>query len=255
MGPSGVGKTETLRRTEPALRDRRYFQEDLSFFLDEAFMAPPERQAFHERLAYRRLCETFAQTRYLAARSARAAYLLSVLNADLAMVSQEYPKGFFVHDGLCHNFGSVLLEMLREGDRNAENLVRSRNYVFLLAEETGTVVRNILKRREAMPGFRTNNFPTLSAADLETMSRDTNRVARELAKRFADLSANVLVLSAGDGWELNGDSILRFEQDLLAHAGRKPHGRDPAVGKQGGLETESAGHGRRTGSAVRRGTA
>lgn len=229
MGPSGVGKTETLRRTEAALQERWFLQEDISHFLDEAWMAPPERQAFYERLVHRRLSEAFAQSRHLAERSRRAAYLLSVLNADLAMVSREYPKGFFIHDGLCHNFGSVLLEMLREGDAEAEELVRSRNYVFILAEEAKTVVRNILKRREAMPGFRTNNFPTLSPSDLETMSRRTDRVARELAHRFTDLSAKVLVLSAEDGWERNGERILRFEQQMLAGGGGADRGQKPVA--------------------------
>lgn len=225
MGPSGVGKTETLRRAEPALKDRWFLQEDIGFFLDEAFAAPPARQAFYERLARRRLAEAFAQSRHLAERSRRAAYLLSVLNTELAMVARDYPRGFFVHDGLSHNFASVLREMLREGDRQAEDLVRSRSYVFILAEEAETVVRNILKRREARPGFRTNNFPTLSPSDLETMSRRTDRAARDLAKRFEDLSANVLVLSAEDGWDRNCERILKFEQEILASSACPGEGR------------------------------
>lgn len=226
MGPSGVGKTRTLRGMEAVLQERWFLQEDIHHFLDRAYLAGPERQEFYERLLHRRLTETFAQPRHLAERSRRAAYLLSVVNAELAMVAGDYPKGFFVHDGLCHNFGSTLLEMLRVKDAMAEELVRSRSYVFLLAQEAETVVRNILRRREETPGFRTNNFPTLSPADLERMSRHTDRVVRELANRFEDLSANVLVLSAEDGWERNRERILRFEQEILA----KATGHGPAAG-------------------------
>lgn len=212
IGPSGVGKTSTFRSLAPALQDRWNFQEHIARYRYNAFTLDPERQTLYEQLVKLRYDEVLSQNATLPERVNRLAFSLKLVNEDMALVSQSYSRGFFIDDGLCHNFTRALLDLLLHEDAKAQQLLLSRAFVVLLANDPDFVVENILSRRKISPPFRGNNFPSLDHRELRDFCAERNRECARLLEFFSRIGCMNLVVYAEDGIETNSDKIRDFER-------------------------------------------
>lgn len=215
IGPSGVGKSITFRSLAPKIQDRWFFQEHLAQYHFNAFNLDASKQSCYERLVRQRALEVLDQEVTLPERVNRLAFSLKLANEDMALISQRYSCGFFLDDGLCHNFTRVLLDLLEAGDPDAEHLIRARSFIVLLADEPDFVVENILLRRQNTPRFQGNNFPGLGRSELRRLCLKRGEECRRLLDFLSKNGVNRLVLRAEDGVETNVSEIEVFEQTLV----------------------------------------
>ena len=185
----------------------------------------------HERLVKKRAVEVLDQEVTLPERVNRLAFSLRVANEDMALISQRYSRGFFIDDGLCHNFTRVLLELLEQDDSDAETLVRARAFVVFLVDEPDFVVENILARRKNTKQFRGNNFPSLGRSELRRLCADRDRDCRKMLAVLSRAGCNKLILRAENGIETNAREIRAFEQKLVNGG---PHARTDVTASPAG---------------------
>lgn len=231
IGPSGVGKSSTFRSLAAEIQDRWFFQEHLAKYQFNAFTLDASRQLFYERLVKKRAVEVLDQEVTLPERVNRLAFSLRVANEDMALISQRYSRGFFIDDGLCHNFTRVLLELLEQDDSDAETLVRARAFVVFLVDEPDFVVENILARRKNTKQFRGNNFPSLGRSELRRLCADRDRDCRKMLAVLSRAGCNKLILRAENGIETNAREIRAFEQKLVNGG---PHARTDVTASPAG---------------------
>jgi hypothetical protein len=218
IGPSGVGKTATFQSLAPVLRERWHFQEHIAQHHYNAFKLDPGKEAFYERLVKGRCEEVLNQNATLPEKANRLAFSLKLVSEDMALVAQSYSRGFFIDDGLCHNFSSVLLDLLVRGDPKAKRVIRSRAFVVLLADDPDFVVENILFRRKHSHQFRGNNFPSLDHQQLRRFCAERNRECARLLGFFDRIGSLNLILRAEDGIEANSKKIRDFEEFCVRNA-------------------------------------
>lgn len=218
IGPSGVGKTSTFHSVATEIQDRWFFQEHLAQYRSNAFTLDVSGQSIYERLVEKRAAEVLDQEAPMPERVARLAYLLKLATEDMALVSRSYSRGFFIHDGFCQNFLSVLVQLLEQGDPEAEQLIRTRAFIILLADDADFVVENILSRRKNSPHFRTNNFLNLDRRELRRLCSDHDTESRRMLDLLSRKRCKRLVLHAEHGLAANVREIRNFEQTLV-HGG------------------------------------
>lgn len=215
VGPSGIGKSTTLSKVSPLLRDRWFFQEELYYNKSNGLLISNELEEAYKFLAEGKILEVMEQKAHTAEKVSRISFMLRLLRTDMDLIGQFYPRGFFLDDGICKNFVRQIVDGLQGNCHGIENLLRNRAYIFLLADSPLTIIENIKKRRNTTPWHFGNNFPGRSDSELMEICIQGDIENREFMSILSCMGCHILKLRAEDDFKVNSSKIFRFESVLL----------------------------------------
>jgi hypothetical protein len=138
-----------------------------------------------------------------------------VLHNDLLIFNQPHDQGFFLDEGLCHNF-SLQLNALTDG--LFTSIMHGRALVFLIAEHPETVVER-LRKRQRETGFMVPHHIGLNDAGLRDLTVRNQENYERLSWRVKSLDLPCCTLFAEYSKEEKIARLSEFEQEVLhAHA-------------------------------------
>ena len=135
-------------------------------------------------------------------------YFSEVVFRDFVMLNGAYEKGFFLEEGLCHNF-SQELAVLPEPE--FINLMTGRAIIYVIPRNHSTVVKR-LRKRETEGGHVVTHHIGLSDNQLQQITEASLVNFDKLIEKAKLIGIPICKIFAEDDLFQNVDSVLSFEK-------------------------------------------
>lgn len=214
IGTQGIGKSTLCNDARKHLKDRWFFRADLA----EIGPAPapvPQIEDIHRALYFQRIktLETRKTDAWHSITHARQA--ARVIGESLTLATNEFPRGFFLDEGLFKNFPKETLENL---ENIPDALWEGRALIYLRARDPASVVTRYTNRARERSRRGLLQRPPADAEILERVNAD-NALFDKMIDNAQARGCATLLLHAEDAHEDNIKRILAFESSQFAIAG------------------------------------
>ena len=210
VGPSGIGKSTCLEHFKNHASGKWNFNTAVPTSLKIQ-----EENRFDGSIHWDLLQKKADYVQNLAISGLRKTKLMlhfnHVLHNDLLIFNHPYDQGFFLDEGLCHNFSLQLNELT---DGQFTSIMRGRALVFLKAENPETVVER-LRKRQKETGFMVPHHHALNDADLRDLTARNQDNLERLIWRAKSLDLPLCTLLAESSVEEKLAHLIAFEQEVL----------------------------------------
>jgi energy-coupling factor transporter ATP-binding protein EcfA2 len=214
IGPSGSGKTTVLNEVKNNIKEDWLFRQDLRRIPINLNGNDFDSEAHSKILfAKSKYLEDSGLTVYQKTRLLR--YFAKIILFDLKMLKGNAQKGFFLDEGIFHNFPEELLGL---NDREFKNLVSGRNLILIKPENGVTVVEHLKNRKNETGRVAIPHSGLSDDALLLNINRNVS-IFNRLAKRAESCGTAVVHLIMEDGIKYNAQIVAAFEENL----NRKTH--------------------------------
>ena len=210
IGPAGVGKTTLLNQALHLISGDWYSRNDLaSARLDRTPDLIDER--VHWNLLVEKLQSLEAGNYSGMQKLQLMHYFSKVLVNDVALRYANSTKGFFLDEGLCHNF-SKQLEAL--GETDFAHMMSGRALVLVKQRDDTTVARQIRERAMAGGGMVTHHHGR-TADELAAAAKDSKIRLEAFAVRAEAAGVPLRIIHTEDPMDQKIEAVIEFERRLL----------------------------------------
>ncbi|WP_445730826.1 hypothetical protein [Mariniflexile sp.] len=209
IGPSGVGKTTLFNLTKDKLCSKWH---------NLAVIHPHKINNADEKLInihWDILKKKFNYIEFLKSESFIKLklndYFNQVLLNNIKLMSIKSESGFFLEEGICHNFSEELITL---NDEDLIYILKNRCLIYILSRESMNVVGQI-KKRINEGGHTVHHHKGLNDIQLNTLTKDSIHIFNKFLERIKKFSIPVCKLYLEDGLEENFKKIIDFERSLF----------------------------------------
>lgn len=208
IGVSGIGKSTLFHFAKDKLAARWEYYIPNSDFKENLFEEKITR--IHCELLENKLSKTKTMAISYLSKLQLSAYFNKVLLDNLILVGNSH-KGFFIEEGLCHNFPVELWEL---NDDELSFVLKNRFLIYVKTENPLTVVDQI-KKRTSEGGHTVYHHIGLSDEQLLDLVINSMEQFESFFHKIKNSQIPVCVLMIEDGLEVNSNKILQFENKIL----------------------------------------
>lgn len=138
-------------------------------------------------------------------------YFNRVLLNNLMMVDENNQQGFFIDEGLCHNFSKELQEL---NDDELSIILRNRFLIYVKTDDPLIVVSQIRKRSNE-GGHTVYHHNGLNDSQLLDLVVHSMKQFESFFKRVEKIRVPFCCIKIEDGLEVNTCKIVQFENKIL----------------------------------------
>jgi len=138
-------------------------------------------------------------------------YFNTVLLNNIKLMQIQDEFGFFLEEGICHNFSRELLALNNE---ELLSVIRNRCLICVLPKDSMTVV-NQLRKRAKDGGHTVFHHTGLDDEELNELSKDSTQIFIKFLDCIQKFKIPICQLYAEDGLEINSKKIIEFEASLF----------------------------------------
>lgn len=214
VGTQGIGKSTLCNDVQKRLKDRWFFRSDL----EQVGPAPTpatDLEDIHGTLYFQRI-QWLEQNKNDAwdgiTRSRQAA---RVISESLTLMTNDFPRGFVLDEGLFKNFPR---EILKHAEPSSNMLWNDRALIHLRARDAGSVVARYVNR---MVGRQRRGLLQRVPSEAEILARveEDNTLFDQMLQIAQSRGCATLQINAEDPHEENIARILDFEHSRFAIPG------------------------------------
>ena len=138
-------------------------------------------------------------------------YFKKVLIYNYRLIQLEKEVGYFLEEGICHNFSSELLYLTND---ELHKVIGNRHIVCLLPKDPKLVVHQI-RKRTSEGGHTVFHHYGLSDEELEEVTQNAVKNYKKFFKYIEKSNIPVCQLYIEDGIASNTKKIIEFEASLF----------------------------------------
>lgn len=209
IGPSGVGKSTLCSITEKKLSAKwntlDLIQSTNIITIDEKLLES------HWKVFKAKISSINCLKTKNSVKLKLATYFNKVISININLLHFENEYGFFLEEGICHNFAQELLDLNNE---ELYSLLKHRHLICILPKDPMFVVDQI-KKRTSEGGHTVYHHEGLDSKALLDIVNESIIVYKEFITRIQNLNISSCQLLAEDGIEINSKKIIEFEASLF----------------------------------------
>jgi len=211
IGPSGVGKTKLYNLTKDKLSSNWHYLEVIypyKFNNTDEKLIDIHWNIFKKKSSFIENLNTKSITKLKL-----SGYFNQVLINNIKLMLIKNESGFFLEEGIFHNFSRELITLR---DEDLVYILKNRCLVFILPRDSMNVVNQIRKRINE-GGHTVYHHNGLNDKQLNTLTKDSVSNFNEFLERIQKFNIPVCKLYLEDGLEENCKKIIEFERSLFKH--------------------------------------
>jgi hypothetical protein len=211
VGPSGVGKTSLLLGAKKKLTTDWQFQPSEFLLTFDQNLLP---DTIHFQMLLLKASELAANNKMNSLQKTNLLnYFSLIVLRDLEIRFSNRSVNYILDEGIFHNFSSAVNNL---DENNIKILASERSVVYLRPDNPETVVGRIFKRKNEA-GILGPHHQGLTHYDLTKLICSSVERFDKLVKKLESVGVKILVLRAESNLNLNIESLLEFEKELLDH--------------------------------------
>jgi len=209
IGPSGAGKSTLYTATKNSLSSYWGNLKTLNKFQNDT--VDEQLAAIHWKLFKYKLTKVDSLNTDSLAKLNLMEYFKKVLLNNLKLIQFENEVGFFLEEGLCHNFSKELLSL------NKEELIKilGNRYLICLFPKNNKIVVQQIRKRASQGGHTVFHHKGISDLELEVLTKNTITNFKVFLKHLEKYNIPVCQLFVEDGIEANSKKIIEFEASFF----------------------------------------
>lgn len=217
IGAQGVGKTTLVNVLQKSLRADWFFRSDLGQTGPLNSVAGPV-EMLHSRIYFQRMQQLREKEANIWDITTLTRQMSRVIRESLTLLTNDFPSGFVLDEGLFKNFAQEVLELASE---SPDPLWNGRAFVHLRARNPEVVVARYQKRIDNRARRGLFQIPPTKAEIRKRIERE-NTLYDQICETALAFDVPVLILDAEGDQAQNIAKVLSFETSLRAMGPAQP---------------------------------